>query len=163
MKTDFPNTPHGNSQSALQALYKIQALMRMLILVDDDNSLSKLGEMYFIETIQATGETGVDLVGNALHFVSLVELQTNNEIDGLEERFTLPVLLSAVLKHKDVPQPLTDMISDALRFMASFADTDDEQTIEVFLDAYRRNGNGADIEVTRANGVSVVGEDEGEI
>lgn len=157
----FPNTPHGNSQSALQVLYKTQALFRLLILVDDDNSLSKLGEMNFIEAIQYTGETGEDLINQATHFVSLVELQTNNEIAGLEERFTLPTLVSAVLKHPETPQPLTDMISDALRFMASFADTDDEQTIEVFLDAYKRNGNGADIEVTRANGVSVVGEDEG--
>jgi len=111
---DFPNTPHGNSQSALQVLYKIQALMRMLILIDDDNSLSKLGEMYFIETIQATGETGVDLVGNALHFVSLVELQTDDSIDGLEERFTLPVLLSAVLRHADAPEWLTKGIGELL-------------------------------------------------
>ena len=158
---DFPNTPHGNSQSAMQVLFKIQALMRMLILVDDDNSLSKLGEMYFIETIQTTGETGVDLVENALHFVSLVELQTNDLVAGLEERFTLPALISAVLKHKDAPEPLIDCIGDALSFMSQYADRDSEQTIEVFLDAYKRNG--ARIEVTRANGVSVVGEDEGEI
>src|SRR4028119_1433702 len=130
MKTDFPNTPHGNSQSALQVLFKIQALMRLLILIDDDNSLSKLGEMYFIETIQATGETGVSLVENALHFVSLVELQTNDDIDGLEERFALPVLLSVVLKHKDAPEPLIDCINDALSFMSQYADRDAPQTIE---------------------------------
>ena len=114
MKTDFPNTPHGNAQSALQVLYKTQALMRMLILIDDDNSLSKLGEMYFIETIQATGETGVDLIDNALHFVSLVELQTNDSVDGLEERFTLPVLLSAVLRHADAPEWLSKGIGELL-------------------------------------------------
>ena len=114
MKTDFPNTPHGNAQTALQVLYKIQALMRMLILIDDANSLSKLGEMYFIETIQATGETGVSLVENALHFVSLVELQTNDDIDNLEERFTLPVLLSAVLKHADAPEWLAKGIGELL-------------------------------------------------
>jgi hypothetical protein len=114
MKTDFPNTPHGNVQSAMQTLFRLQALMRMLILIDDDNSLSKLGEMYFIETIQTTAETGVDLVGNALHFVSLVELQTNDDVDGLEDRFTLPVLLSAVLRHADAPEWLAKGIGELL-------------------------------------------------
>jgi len=159
----FPDTPHGNAQSALQVLYKMQALFRLLILVDDDNSLSKLGEMSFIEAIQYTGELGEDLISQATHFVSLVELRTNDEVAGLEERFTLPVLISAVLKHKDAPEPLIDCIGDALSFMSQYADRDAPQTIEVFLDAYKRNGDGARIEVTRANGVSVVGEDEGEI
>ncbi|HEX8265302.1 MAG TPA: hypothetical protein VF596_07735, partial [Pyrinomonadaceae bacterium] len=129
----------------------------------DENSLSKLGEMNFIEAVQTAGELGEDLVGNALHYVSLVESQTNDSTESLEQRFALPVLISAVLNHKDAPQPLADMINDALRFMASFTDNNEPQTIEVFLKAYKENGNNADIEVTRANGVSVVGEDNGAI
>jgi len=160
---DFPNTPHGNAKSALEVLFKIKALFRLLILIDDENSLAKMSETDFIETIQTTGETGEDEVGKAVHFVSMIETQTNDSVIELEERFTLPALISAVLKHKDAPEPLTDCIGDALSFMSQYADRDAPQTIEVFLDAYRRNGDGARIEVTRANGVSVVGEDEGEI
>jgi hypothetical protein len=160
---NFPNTPQGNSKSATEILFQLQALMRLLILVDDENSLSKLGEMNFIEAVQTAGELGEDLVGNALHYVSLVESQTNDSTESLEQRFALPVLISAVLNHKDAPQPLADMINDALRFMASFTDNNEPQTIEVFLKAYKENGNNADIEVTRANGVSVVGEDNGAI
>jgi len=163
MKTDYPNTPRGNAEAAQQTLFRLQGLFRLLILVDDDNSVHKLGEMNFIEAIQTAGELGEDLVGQALHHISLVELHTNDEVSGLEERFTLPALISAVLKHKDAPEPLMDCINDALSFMSQYADRDAPQTIEVFLDAYKRNGNGARIEVTRANGVSVVGEDEGEI
>ena len=154
----FPNTPHGNAKSALEVLFKIKALFRLLILIDDENSLAKMSEMDFIETIQYTGELGEDEIGKAVHFVSMIETQTNDSIAELEERFTLPVLVSAVLKHKDTPQPLIDVINDALRFMASFTDDDDAQTIEVFLDAYQRNGNGENIEVTRSkDGVSAVG------
>jgi hypothetical protein len=114
--------------------------------------------MNFIEAVQTAGELGEDLVGNALHYVSLVESQTNDSTENLEQRFALPVLISAVLNHPETPQPLMDMISDALRFMASFTDDGDQQTIEVFLKAYERNGNGENIEVTRSkDGVSAVG------
>ena len=79
MKTDFPNTPHGNSQAAMQTLFRLQALMRLLILIDDDNSVHKLGEMNFIEAVQYAGEIGEDLIGNVLHHVSLIETQIPKE------------------------------------------------------------------------------------
>ncbi|HEX8265312.1 MAG TPA: hypothetical protein VF596_07785 [Pyrinomonadaceae bacterium] len=158
---NYPNTPRGNAEAVQQILFRIQALFRLLILVDDENALTRVREGDFFEALQYVGELGEDTCGRALHHISLVELQTNDSTESLEQRFTLPVLISAVLNHPETSQPLADMINDALRFMAGFADNNEPQTIEVFLKAYKDNGNGADIEVTRANGVSVVGEGEG--
>src|SRR4028118_836246 len=110
----FPDTPHGNAQSAMQILFQIQAVFRLLILVDDENSLSRLSEMSLIETIQYTGELGEDLVGKAVHFVSLLdnfaysqEKPERQENTGKKE---LAELISEVLKNPATPQPLKDTI-----------------------------------------------------
>jgi len=170
---DFPNTPQGNVQSAMQTLFQIQAVFRLLILVDDENSLSRLSEMNLIETIQYTGELGEDLVGRAVHYVSLLdnfvysqektkpqETPERQERTGKKE---LAELISQVLNNPATPQPLKDTIHDAMSFMSQYADDETPEVIEMYLQAYEENGFGARIEVTRANGVSVVGEDEGEI
>ena len=75
----------------------------------------------------------------------------------------LAKLISKVLKNPKTPQPLKDTIHDGLSFMSQYADDESPKVIEMYLSAYEENGFGAKIEVTRANGVSVVGEDEGEI
>jgi len=75
----------------------------------------------------------------------------------------LAKLISKVLKNPNTPQPLKDTIHDAMSFMSQYADDESPEIIEMYLQAYEENGQGARIEVTRANGVSVVCEDEGEI
>jgi len=173
---NFPDTPHGNAQSALQVLFKMQALFRLLILVDDENSVHRLSEMNLIETIQYTGELGEDLVGRAVHYVSLLdnfaysqektdkpEAQEKPERQEKTGKRELAELISQVLNNPATPQPLKDTIHDALSFMSQYADDETPEVIEMYLSAYEENGFGARIEVTRANGVSVVGEDEGEI
>ena len=169
----FPDTPHGNAQSAMQILFQIQAVFRLLILVDDENSVHRLSEMNLIETIQYTGELGEDLVGKCVHFVSLLDnfaysqekTKSQEETEPQEKtgKKELAELISQVLNNPATPQPLKDTIHDALSFMSQYADDETPEVIEMYLSAYEENGFGARIEVTRANGVSVVGEDEGEI
>jgi hypothetical protein len=172
----FPDTPHGNAQSAMQILFQIQAVFRLLILVDDENALARVREGDFFEAIQYTGELGEDLVGKAVHYVSLLDnfVYSQEKKDGQEKpdktepqvktgRKELAELISQVLKNPETPQPLKDTIHDALSFMSQYADDETPEVIEMYLNAYEENGFGAKIEVTRANGVSVVCEDEGEI
>jgi MFS superfamily sulfate permease-like transporter len=68
--------------------------------------------------------------------------------------------ISKVLKNPATPQPLKDTIHDALDFMYQYVDHDSMETIELFLNGYKERGKGAEIEVTRSNGISVVGEGE---
>ena len=73
------------------------------------------------------------------------------------ERQELAKQLSAVLKNPNTPEALFNAMTDQVMFYSHFLDYDSPEVIEMTLEAYELKGNGQESDITRADGIAVIG------